>query len=745
MQPKCENCRLRKLSKRRVLGDGPEAATFMLVGEAPGAVEETIGKPFVGPAGRVLRAQMYQAGLDPRWVYITNVVKCRPPQNRTPFPDEIECCKPLLLHELHTIQPKVVYLLGEVALYALFPHLEGITKWRGTPLRHDEFPNTIFLPTLHPAYTMRNPDTFRLVVVDFGKGIRYIHTPPKTEWPTLHVNPTLEEFRTFLEKHKELSVDIETFGLEPWDVEKRDKDGAWCSIRCIAFGTHEYAMSVPWTSPYKEVARKWLEDDLTLKIFQNGLFDLFHLRWAGVKVKNYYYDTRYGGRLYWTEQAASPLSEEKRRLKTDLETWRSIYTDYPPYKEVRKRLHVVSEREVMEYNCKDVIVTHTVYKKQWKDLTLFGLTEVWENITKPLLPVLHEMEVNGILTEERQFGVLLLVYKPRRDKLLEEIRKKGIYNPNSPHEIKRKLRVPSSRHEVLVDLSLGTGERAELAKLILEYREVEKIISTFLKGLWNSKDPDGYIHPHYDPAGTATGRLASRDPNLQNIPIPVRSLFIAHSNNVLVEVDYSQLELRVAAVLAKEDRMLKQFEEGVDIHTEMAHKMFPNLKEVDRKHRSMAKGIVFGSIYGLSPRTVSRVYKVPVSTAESWFAICLTTYPRLVKFRDKMVEEATKKGYLRTPFGRIRWVSRATQALNFPVQSSASDITLTTLIELYRAGYGPNLRLTVHDSIVLELPKDKVEEELPKIRSIVERPIPQLDGYRFPAKYQIGRRWSFDE
>jgi len=263
--------------------------------------------------------------------------------------------------------------------------------------------------------------------------------------------------------------------------------------------------------------------------------------------------------------------------------------------------------------------------------------------------------------------------------------------------------------------------------------------------LWSSRDPDGYIHPHYDPAGTATGRLASRDPNLQNIPPCCRSLFIAHSDNVLVEVDYSQLELRVAAVLAKEDKMLKQFEEGVDIHTEMARKMFPDAKEIGREHRLRAKQIVFGSLYGLSPYTVSRVYKVPVSVAESWFAICLTTYPRLGRFRDKSVEEATKKGYLRTPFGRIRWTSRATQALNFPVQSSASDVTLTTLIELYRAGYGPNLRLTVHDSIVLELPKDKVEEELPKIRSIVERPIPQLDGYRFPAKYQIGRRWSFDD
>jgi DNA polymerase-1 len=272
----------------------------------------------------------------------------------------------------------------------------------------------------------------------------------------------------------------------------------------------------------------------------------------------------------------------------------------------------------------------------------------------------------------------------------------------------------------------------------LDYRGLQKADSVYIIGIYERLE-EGRIHTHYKPEGTGTGRLASENPNLQNVPKELRVIYIPDEGKVFVEGDYSQLELRVLAVIAKEQTMLQELKEGKNTHHimgyEVFHKQWDGLTE---QQKLRAKAIVFGTAYGRSARSVAIEFSIPTMVAEEWQAICINRYPGLLIYKQRTMQEFQATGQITTPFGRTRTVQNLPQALNKP-QSIGSDVCLTSLIELDRAGF--DLRLTVHDSIAVQFDEKAATEGAREMKRIMERPIEEMDNYQFPVKIGIGNDW----
>ena len=162
----CQRCPLGATRTNFVFGVGHPHTPLMFIGEGPGADEDRLGEPFVGKAGKLLTKMIYSIGIDRPDIYIANVVKCRPPENRTPLPDEIAKCLPILARQIELVNPKLIVTLGNVPTQALIPNAPGITKARGQILRYQ---NWKVIPTFHPAYLLRNPPAMESAWEDFQK------------------------------------------------------------------------------------------------------------------------------------------------------------------------------------------------------------------------------------------------------------------------------------------------------------------------------------------------------------------------------------------------------------------------------------------------------------------------------------------------------------------------------------------------------------------------------------------------
>jgi DNA polymerase-1 len=215
----------------------------------------------------------------------------------------------------------------------------------------------------------------------------------------------------------------------------------------------------------------------------------------------------------------------------------------------------------------------------------------------------------------------------------------------------------------------------------------------------------------------------------------MRVIYTPDEGYFFCELDYNQLELRVGAVIAPEPDALKDLQEGRDIHNELGCIIFGK-PEITSRERLITKTVVFGTLYGRSARSIAIQFGVTVAEAEAWQALCINKYSGFLRYRNRSTKELQMNGYLETPFGRRRRGLTPQQGYNFPVQSSASDVTLTSLIRLDQAGF--DLRLTVHDSIILQV-NDKSEALAAK--QVAEQLIKPLNNTSFPTSCKIGKNW----
>ena len=384
-----------------------------------------------------------------------------------------------------------------------------------------------------------------------------------------------------------------------------------------------------------------------------------------------------------------------------------------------------------------------LYETLSQRLEELGLTQLYEEIELPLCPVLAEMERSGVLVDRKAlaaFGEALAQGIEKDQALIYELAGEE-FNINSTQQLGKilfdKLGLPpvkktktgySTNAEVLEKLR----GKHPIIEAILDYRQLTKLKSTYADGLGKVIAPDGRIHTCFQNTVTATGRLSSTEPNLQNIPIrtqlgaQLREMFVAAPGKVLVDADYSQIELRLLAHMAGDQAMIEGFHSGADIHTITASQVFGvTPDQVTPQMRRSAKAVNFGIVYGISPFSLSQDIGVSVQQAKEYMDKYFAHYSGVRAYMDGVVEQGKQDGYVSTLFGRRRWLPELKSsnfntrsfgervALNMPIQGTAADIIKLAMIRvrnrLLREGLEGRLVLQVHDELIVECPEAEAE------------------------------------
>ena len=404
-----------------------------------------------------------------------------------------------------------------------------------------------------------------------------------------------------------------------------------------------------------------------------------------------------------------------------------------------------------------------------------GLEELFFKIEMPLVRVLADIETNGVKVNKE----FLIEMSKEVDKDLQTIMGKIYsmagqeFNINSPKQLSdvlfEKLKLPvikktktgySTDVEVLQQLSAIH----ELPAEILTYRTLTKLKSTYIDSLPSMINPDtGRVHTSLNQTVTATGRLSSSEPNLQNIPIRtelgkrIREAFIAEPGNVILSADYSQIELRVMAHMSEDPILIESFKRGEDIHSRTAAEVFgimPGL--VTSEMRRMAKVVNFGIIYGMSPFGLSKDLGISQRDAKRYIDAYFEHYKGVSDFIDKTLQEAKGNGYVRTLLGRKRPIPELSSkeaavrqfgertAVNTPIQGTAADIIKLAMVNIFNRIRKDNLKslmtLQVHDELVFEVP----ERELETMKKLVREEMEGVIALKVPLKVDIGigKNWS---
>jgi len=424
----------------------------------------------------------------------------------------------------------------------------------------------------------------------------------------------------------------------------------------------------------------------------------------------------------------------------------------------------VSINDAVNYAAEDADITLRLWKLFKPMLHESSVTKVYETLERPLIPVLAKMEMNGIKVDRNTLSRMSNNFAQSMSGLEAEIYNLAgqTFNVGSPKQLGEilfdKLELPGGKKgktgaygtgvDVLEDLA---SEGHELPVKVLDWRQMSKLKSTYTDALQGHINPNtGRVHTSYVISGASTGRLSSTDPNLQNIPIrseagrKIREAFIAEEGNVLLSLDYSQIELRILAHIAKIDTLKQAFHEGQDIHALTASQMFNvPLENMDPMVRRQAKAINFGVIYGISGFGLARNLRIPRKEAQSFIDTYFERFPGIRTYMDETVSFAKENGYVETLFGRKIHTSEINAkgpqagfakraAINAPIQGTAADIIRRAMVQMPNAiAHLPvKMLLQVHDELIFEVSKDALNETTEVVRKIMEKasePVVKLD------------------
>ena len=523
-----------------------------------------------------------------------------------------------------------------------------------------------------------------------------------------------------------------------------------------------------------EMFRPVFENEAIAKVGQNIKFDMMMLRSAGVKVR---------GRLYDTMIIHYLLDPEARH---NMDYLARTYLQYEPVPiealigkgAKQKTMDMVPIPTVAEYAAEDADVTLQLYRVLWPLLQQAGLVELYAKIEEPLIPVLADIEMTGVKIDTdalAAFGKQLVGELTALEEQIREMTGDPTLNVNSAKQLGEALfgrmkidpkpkKTKTKQYRTDEEYLQMLTDRHPVVGLILEYRGLRKLLSTYVEALPQLVNPrTGRIHTSFNQAVTATGRLSSTNPNLQNIPIrddrgrEIRKAFIPSSpDRLLLSADYSQVELRLMAHLSGDQAMIDAFAHGEDVHTATAALLFKEAKEdVTREQRRKAKTANFGIIYGISAFGLAQRLNIPRTEAKEIIDGYFESYPGIKRYMDQVIEKAREQGYVETLFGRkrmlpdirsanavVRGLSER-NAINAPIQGGAADIMKLAMIavhdELTQRGLEAKIILQVHDELVLDVPKT----ELDQVREIVVRCMENAAHLRVKlvAECGVGHNW----
>lgn len=716
---------------------------ILLVGEAPGEEEVRQHIPFVGGAGKVLNLALHHAGLKRGDFFVTNIIHCRPPSNRTPTSEEIGNCSSWLEKEIEKIQPSLLVALGDTATRAL---TNKTLEWRGSVVE-SKF-GTPCLITYHPAFIMRSRTDFPVLVADLKK----LNSRPSTVKEVYLVKPPEHEARSLLEKWRRagrvLAVDLETGGpgggLNPWT----DEIAGYAVSGEPGEGFH---YSLPQPVNESKTDFRWLllkeiveRDEVC---WQNNCFDRTFLILKGAHPKQPVWDTM---------DAMYVLNSSSEK---SLDFLRSIYTSIPPYKKAvrRKGYEELSANELAIVNILDVDVTKQVMRAQKPYFDPTQLTVLQRQLALDTQAII--MRVRGVPVDKEVMAKNFLDIEPELERLEQKFYDTWQVNPNSPKQLaallydtlhlplppKRRGKAERSTDEESVKwLSASALEEEQTTLLddLLSYRDGNKVRGTFVQGWFQRIGPDGRLHPQWNTTGTDTGRWSCTDPNMQNPPQRVRNQVVAPEGRMFIGADYKNLEFLIMLIISQDwDNVHAICYEGRDIHGEMNEEM--NKYSSTPIPRIIVKTVVFGTAYGRSPHSISRQFKVPLFVAKGWQELCFGRFPKLAALAERHRKMFREKGYAESFFGRRKYCEVETQALNHPVQSTAADITHNACLSLEKAGFNPIVN--IHDELLCEIDAPaSYEETLKTFETIMNNAGKPFHDF-FPCKPRISKSWQKEE
>lgn len=435
-------------------------------------------------------------------------------------------------------------------------------------------------------------------------------------------------------------------------------------------------------------------------------------------------------------------------------------------------------------NCDKAVLLYQLGGKLKSKIKEEGLNLWLDRIETPLSFVLYRMEKKGVKIDIEYVKNLKVEFGQRLKELEEKLFEMAgrPFNPRSSLEVAyilfeklnlpkikktQKSAQPSTDAEVLEELY----HLHPIVPLLLQYRTLYKLISTYLEVFLKEVSPKNFrLYTEFNQTGTATGRLSSQKPNLQNIPIrgeeglAIRRAIIAEDGHYILSLDYSQIELRILAHFSQDENLISAFERGEDIHSYTASEIFGvDPQRITPEMRRVAKIINFGIAYGMSPYGLSKELKIDPRTAETYIQKYFTRYPRVKNFIDKTIELAKTQGFVQTISGRKRFIPEIFSpnrnirefgkriAVNTPIQGSAADLIKAAMVALYetleRKGLKSQIILQIHDELLLETPEEEIEEVTSLAQIIMEDPFPHLNlDFKFsvPIKvnYSFGKSWA---
>ena len=500
-----------------------------------------------------------------------------------------------------------------------------------------------------------------------------------------------------------------------------------------------------------ERLKPWLEDAARPKLGQHAKFDLHVFANHGIRLAGIAHDTLLESYVLESHRSheTDSLAERHLELKT------ITYDEVTGKGAARISFDDVEVGRATEYSAEDVDITLRLHEVLYPKVQAEPkLHDVYRRIEMPVSEVLFAMERHGVLLD----CALLEEHGRWLGSRMAEIEREAHaiagqpFNLNSPKQIteilfdrlqlpvmkKTPTGSPSTDEDVLASLALDYP----LPKLLLDYRAVSKLKSTYTDKLPRMVHPQtGRVHTNYGQAVAVTGRLASNDPNLQNIPVRtaegrrIREAFIAPQGATILSADYSQIELRIMAHLSQDPGLLEAFEQGMDVHRHTASEVFGAAPgEVSSEQRRYAKVINFGLMYGMSAFGLAQNLGIERSAAASYIERYFARYPGVAQYMQRTREQARSQGYVETVFGRRLWLTEIRSssparrsaaeraAINAPMQGTAADLIKLAMIAVHRwlaeTGLRSRLIMQVHDELVLEVPNaelERLKSELPRL------------------------------
>ena len=512
------------------------------------------------------------------------------------------------------------------------------------------------------------------------------------------------------------------------------------------------------------------EDIEIKKIGYNIAEDYVILKELGIEINNIYYDVKISA--YDLNPTSSNFSLENianQYLNIDINEYLSKYNDD---KKVDKQLNLFQNEEEDNdskniYGLK-VYLIKKICEKTLEELCKINSDNLFNDIEMPLVKILGEMQINGIHVDKKELEEFGKKLKEQLEELKQEIYELcgEEFNVNSTQQLGmilfEKLKLPvykktKNGYSTDVDILEKLKPEHPVIEKILEYRSLMKLNSTYVEGLIPYiNEKTNRIHSYFHQTITATGRISSTEPNLQNIPTRyelgklLRKSFKPEKGNIFIDADYSQIELRVLAHISNDENMVNAFKNDEDIHKQAASKVFGiPIEEVTKEQRSSAKAVNFGIVYGISDFGLSEQLNISKKQAKKYIEQYLEKYSGIKKFMEEIVEEAKEKGYVETLFHRRRYIPElnsnnymvrqfgARAAMNTPIQGTAADIMKIAMINVYnrlrKEKLDAQIILQVHDELIIET---KIEEK-EIVKTILKEEMENAMKLKVPLKVEV--------